>query len=180
MFWVSGTTKLAELLELHSMWPEQLLEYIELFFKKNTILILSRLLAIFFQSLRKKIRQWCQVHNIRVHKNFKKNWSSQEGFLRVRRSLTFRVKKSGSNQNYLTYGQWAKKRCFVGEMFLAEFLTPHSICSAEKNFETKGFFPKKICLTFFSAFEWRNSGFVAEVFNKGVKNNIHVTRGTFW
>ena len=40
MFWVSGTTKLAELPKLHSMWPEQLLEYIELFFKKNAILIL--------------------------------------------------------------------------------------------------------------------------------------------
>ena len=88
--------------------------------------------------------------------------------------------KSGSHQNFLTYGQWAKKRCFVGKMFLAELLTPHSICSAEKNFETKGFFSKKICLTFFSAFEWRNSGFVAEVFNKGVKNKIHVTRGTFF
>ena len=28
-------------------------------------------------------------------------------------------------------------------MFLAELLTTQSICSAEKNFETKGFFPKK-------------------------------------
>ena len=35
MFWVSGTTKLAELPILHSIWPEQLLEYIELFFKKK-------------------------------------------------------------------------------------------------------------------------------------------------
>ena len=114
-----------------------------MFFKKLQFYYFSRLLTKFFQNRRKKIRQWCQVHNIRVHKNFKKNWWSQEGFLRVRRSLTFRVKKSGSNQNYLTYGQWARKRCFVGEMFLAELLTPHSICSAEKNFETKGFFCQK-------------------------------------
>ena len=72
-----------------------------------------------------------------------KKWTNQVGIVRVRRSLTFRGKKSGSHQNFLTYAQWAKKRCFVGEMFLAEFLTPHSICSAEKHFETKGFFSKK-------------------------------------
>ena len=52
-------------------------------------------------------------------------------------------------------------------MFLAELLTPHSICSAEKNFETKGFFSKQICLTFFSAFEWRNSGFKGRTFQQG-------------
>ena len=72
-----------------------------------------------------------------------KKWTNQVGILRVRRSLTFWGKKSGSHQNFLTYGQWSKKWCFVGEMFLAELLTPHSIGSSEKNFETKGFFPKK-------------------------------------
>ena len=40
--------------------------------------------------------------------------------------------------------------------------------------------PKKVSLTFFSGFEGRNSGFVAEVFDTGVQNKIHVTRGTFW
>ena len=34
-FWVSGTTKLAELPKLHSMWLEQILDKIELFFKKR-------------------------------------------------------------------------------------------------------------------------------------------------
>ena len=153
--------------------------YWTVFQKKYNFNIFPTFSDIFSKSQKKNPPVVSSPQHSRPQK-LQKNWSSQEGFLRVRRSLTFRVKKSGSNQNYLTYGQWAKKRCFVGEMFLAELLTPHSICSAEKNFETKGFFPKKICLTFFSAFEWRNSGFVAEVFNKGVKNNIHVTRGTFW
>ena len=82
-------------------------------------------------------------HTSRPQKLQNKNWTNQAGILRVRRSLTFRGKKSGSHQNFLTYGQWAKKWCFAGEMFLAELLTTHYICSAEKNFETKGFFPKK-------------------------------------
>ena len=78
----------------------------------------------------------------RPQKLRKKNWTNQEGILRVRRSLKFRGKKSGSNQKFLTYGQGAKKCWFVGETFLAELSTPHSICS-EKRFEPKGFYFKK-------------------------------------
>ena len=138
------------------------------FFSKNiALLILLPTFSEKFQySLKTDPPALSSPHTSRLQKLQKKNWTNQAGILRVRRSLTFRGKKSGSLQNFLTYGQWAKKWCFVGEIFLAELLTPHSICSAEKNVETKGFFSKKnICLTFFSAFEWRNSGFVAEVFN---------------
>ena len=144
MFWVSGTTRLAEVPKLHSMWPEQLLDWIELFFKKIALLILLPNFSEKFQyPLRTDPPALSSPHTSRLHKLQKKNWTNQAGILRVRRSLTFRGKKSGSHQNFLTYGQWAKKWCFVGEMFLAELLTPHSICSAEKNFETKGFFSKK-------------------------------------
>ena len=44
----------------------------------------------------------------------------------------------------------------------------------------KSVFSENIDLTFFSDLEWRISGFVAEVFNKCVKDKIHVTRGSFW
>ena len=284
------------------------------FSKKVALLILLPTFSEKFQYFLKTDPPALSIlHTSRPQKLQNKNWTNQAGILRVRRSLTLRGKKSGSHQNFLTYGQWAKKWCFAGEMFLAELLTTHSICSAEKNFETKGFFPKKyvwlsflvlneespdlwqkfstrvsktkftwpeeffgrtlfggrynlmsfdgfsgeklickktqcssvrhsscpvepnisgekiwqspklfdlwamsekmmfcwrnvfsrvvnntfhmfsreklwdkrvfskkICLTFFSDFEWRNSGFVAEVFNKGVINKIHVTRGLFW
>ena len=181
LFWVSGTSKLPELPKLHSMWLEQLLDWIELFFKKNRTFNISRDFSENFQySLKTDPPALSSPHTSRPQKLQNKNWTNQAGILRVRRSLTFRGKKSGSHQNYLTYGQWAEKWCFVGEMFLAELLTPHSICSAEKNFETKGFFTKKNMFDIFSAFEWRNSWFKAEVFNKGVKNKIHVTGGTFW
>ena len=144
MFWVSGTTKLAELPKLHSMWLEQLLDWIELFFKKIALLILLPTFSEKFQySLKTDPPALSSSHTSRLQKLQKKNWTNQAGILRVRRSLTFRGKKSGSHQNFSTYGQWAKKWCFVGEIFLAELLTPHSICSAEKNFGTKCFFPKK-------------------------------------
>ena len=80
--------------------------------------------------------------NSQPQKLRKKNWTNQEGILSVRRSVTLRGKKSGSNQNFLTYGQWAKKCWFVGETILAELSTPHSICP-EKRFESKGFYSKK-------------------------------------
>ena len=181
LFWVSGTTKLPELPKLHSMWLEQFWIELNFFSKKKCTFNISPDFSEKFQyPFKTDPPALSSPHTSRPQKLQNKNWTNQAGILRVRRSLTFRGKKSGSHQNFLTSGQWAQIWCFVGEMFLAELLTPHSICSAEKYFETKGFFPKKICLTFFSAFEWRNSGFVAEVFNKGVKNKIHVTRGTFW
>ena len=117
--------------------------------------------------------------NSRPQKLRKKNWTNQEGILSVRRSLTLRGKKSGSNQNFLTYGQWAKKCWFVGETFLAELSTPHSICP-EKRFESKGFHFKRNKLDILFWLDWRNSRFVAEVFDKGVKNNVHLTRGFCW
>ena len=49
-----------------------------------------------------------------------------------------------------------------------------------KALRQKCFFKKNKFDIFFSDLEWRNSGFVAEVFNKGVKNKIHVTKGKIW
>ena len=72
IFWVSGQRSLAELPKLLSMWPEQLLEYIDFFFKKNAVLLRFRLLAKNFQILRIKIRRRFQVRKLRVRKNFKR------------------------------------------------------------------------------------------------------------
>ena len=72
LFWVSGTTKLPELPKLHSMWLEQLLDWIELFFKKNALLIFLPILAKNFNILWKRIRQRYQVRTLRLHINFKK------------------------------------------------------------------------------------------------------------
>ena len=117
MFWVSVTTKLAELPKLHSMcnfWIK-----LNFFSKKIALLILLPNFSEKFQySLKTNPPPLSSPHTSRLQKLQKKNWTNQADILSVRRSLTFRVKKSGSNQNYLTYGQWAKKRCFVGEMFL--------------------------------------------------------------
>ena len=78
----------------------------------------------------------------------KKNWTNQEGFLRVQQSGALRGKNFGTNQNFLTFGQWARNCLFLGEVFLKELSTPHSICP-EKSFETKVFFLKKMFGIFF-------------------------------
>ena len=75
-------------------------------------------------------------------KTSKRNWTNQEAFLRVQRSGAFRGKNLAKNQNFLTFGQWARKCRFLGEVFLKGLSTPHSICP-EKSFETKVFFSKK-------------------------------------
>ena len=111
--------------------------------------------------------------------SFSKNMEVEPGSLSTRpaeRSIS--REKFGRNQIFLTYGQWVKNCWFPSETFQAELSTPHSICP-EKSFETKVFFSKKISLTFFSDLEWKNSGFVEAVFNKGVKNKFRVTRGSF-
>ena len=113
------------------------------FFKKTALLILLPNFSEKFQyPFKTDPPALSSPQPSRLQKLQKKIWTNQAGILHVRRSLTFRGKKSGSNQNFSTYGQWAKKWCFVGERFLAELLTTHSI-SSEKSFETKGFFLKK-------------------------------------
>ena len=72
----------------------------------------------------------------------KKNWTNQEGFLRVQRSGALRGSNFGRNQNFLTFRQGARSCRFLGETVLTELSTPHSICP-EKIFETNGFFPQK-------------------------------------
>ena len=65
---------------------------------------------------------------------------------------------------------WAmseKKMFCWRNVFSGVVNTAFHMFSREKVWDKRVFFKKKICLTFFSAFEWRNSGFVAEVFNKG-------------
>ena len=85
----------------------------------------------------------------RPQKLQKKNWTNQEGFLRVQQKGALREKNFGTNQNFLTFGQWARNCRFLVEVFLKELSTPHSICP-EKCFETKVFFlKKKISLNFF-------------------------------
>ena len=137
----------------------------------------SRLLAENFHVLRKRIRL-SSPQPSRPQKLQKKNWTNQEGFLRVQWSGALRGSNFGRNQNFLTFGQWASSWQFLRETFLTELSTPHSICP-EKTFETKVFFLKKNKFDFFSDLEWSNSGFVSEFFNKGVKNKIHVTRRSF-
>ena len=78
----------------------------------------------------------------RPQKLQKKNWTNQEGFLRVQQKGALRGKNFGTNQNFLTFGQWARNCRFLVEVFLKELSTPHSICP-EKSFETKVFFLKK-------------------------------------
>ena len=78
-----------------------------------------------------------------------KNWTNQEGFLRVQQSGALRGNNFGTNQNFLTFGQWARSCRFHGEKLLAELSTPHSICP-EKSFETNRFISpkKKVWLSF--------------------------------
>ena len=72
IFWISGRRILADLPKLLSMWPEQLLEQIDFFFKKMRFYYISPLLAKNFQILRIKIRQRFQVRKLPVRKNFKR------------------------------------------------------------------------------------------------------------
>ena len=79
----------------------------------------------------------------RPQKLQKKNWTNQEGFLRVQQSGAVRGKNFGTNQKFLTFRQWARNCRFLGEVFLKELSPPHSICP-EKSFETKVFLLKQV------------------------------------
>ena len=78
-----------------------------------------------------------------VRKNFKrKTGRTRKAFYVSRRAEHFEEKNLAKNQNFLTFGQWARNCRFLGEVFLKGLSTPHSICP-EKSFETKVFFLKK-------------------------------------
>ena len=103
----------------------------------------SRSLAKDFHIPRKRTRQRCQVRNLHFCKNFKrKTGRTRKASYVSRRAEHFEEKNLAKNQNFLTFGQWARNCRFLGEVFLKGLSTPHFLCP-EKSFETKVFFSKK-------------------------------------
>ena len=110
----------------------------------------SRSLAENSHIPRKRTSQWCQVSKLHVRKNFKRKTGRTRKAFYVsvlvlrggQQKGALRGKNFGTNQNFLTFGQWARNCRFLVEVFLKELSTPHSICP-EKSFETKVFFLKK-------------------------------------
>ena len=139
----------------------------------------SRILAKNFHILRKRTRQRHQVCNLRVRKNFKrKTGRTRKAFYVSSRAEHFQEIILAGTKTLWLLGNEQEVAGFLAKPFYRS--CQHRIPYLQRNaLRQKGFFPKKIFLTFFSDLEWRNSGFVAEVFDKGVQNKIHETRGTF-
>ena len=104
--------------------------------------------------------------NSRPQKLQKNNWTNQEGFLRVQQKGALRGKNFGTNQNFLTFGQWARNCRFPVEVFLKELSTKHSICP-EKSFETKVFFLKKNKFDIFFWFRMKKFRICGRSFQQG-------------
>ena len=58
----------------------------------------------------------------------------------------FRRKRFGWNQNISTFGHWARRNRFPGEIVLAELSTSHCIYS-EEHFWTKGVYSQRTCFS---------------------------------
>ena len=86
------------------------------FSKKNALLILLPTFSGKIQySLKTDPPAWSSPQTSRPQKLQKKNWTNEAGILRVRRSLTFRGKKSGSNQKFWLMGNERKNAGFLAK-----------------------------------------------------------------
>ena len=156
IFGVTAKTNLTGLPKLHSMWSEKLLEQNDFYFKKNTIS--NPFPEIHWKSsgLLAKI----STNGVKLTTTCPQALQTKPG--RSRKAFhvyrgTFWGEKFVTNQTLLPFGQKGKSCGFLRKQFY-QICQNSSSCFEKNILRQRVFFRKKINLTLFADFEWRNSG----------------------